>query len=259
MNRQFTFLGTGSSIGVPVIGCKCSVCLSQDPKNNRLRAGALLSLQGKKILIDAGPDIRTQALTHKIDRLDAFILTHLHYDHVAGFDDLKIYSYIQENKKLPCMMLQEAWEGFKERHSYLMSSFSEDIPDSPFFSWHILQGTGGKVLFEGMDIEYLTYLQGGTKVLGLRIGNLAYITDIKDYEDEVLQRLQGVEILIVSAIRPQKTSKNFSLQDALDFVEKVSPKKTYLTHMAHEIDYNLIQPTLPSDVYLAYDGLSFSF
>lgn len=258
MEKQFKFLGTGSSIGVPVIGCTCSVCQSSDPKNHRMRAGALLTIGHKNILIDAGPDIRMQALIHKINRLDGFILTHLHYDHVAGFDDLKAYFYLYKNRKLPCLMLQEAWEGFKGKFDYLFSSLEEPYP-SPFFSWHILQGSGGKVLFEGVEIEYLTYFQGSTKVLGVRVDNFAYVTDIREYDEELMQRLRGIEILVVSALRPQKTIKNFSLQDALEFANKVSPRKVYFTHMAHEVDYNLIQPTLPSDVYLAYDGLSFSF
>lgn len=259
MERRFTFLGTGSSIGVPVIGCKCSVCLSKDPKNQRMRAGALITYQENNILIDAGPDIRAQALSHKIDRLEGFILTHLHYDHVAGFDDLKIYYREKEDKKLPCLMLQETWEGFQEKYNYFMTPSQKEIPDSPFFSWHLVQGSGGKVVFAGMEMHYLTYFQGDTKVLGVRVGDLAYVSDIKEYEEELIHRLQGVEILVVSALRPQKTLKNFSLQDALDFIKKVSPKKTYLTHMSHEMDYHLIQPILPSDVYLAYDGLSFSF
>jgi phosphoribosyl 1,2-cyclic phosphate phosphodiesterase len=224
-----------------------------------MRTAALLTVEEKNILIDAGPDIRMQALTYKMDHLQGFILTHSHYDHVSGFDDLKAYYFTQENRKLPCMMLQETWDEFKDRHRYLMFSSDEIIPESPFFSWHILQGTGGKVLFEGVDIEYLTYYQGSTKVLGVRVDSLAYLTDIKEYDEELLQRLKGVETLIVSAIRPQKTLKNFSLQDALDFAKKVAPRQTYLTHMAHEIDYNLVQASLPSDVHLAYDGLSFSF
>jgi phosphoribosyl 1,2-cyclic phosphate phosphodiesterase len=249
MERKFTFLGTGSSLGVPVIGCKCAVCLSSNPKNQRMRSAGLLTLKEKNFLIDAGPDLRMQVLTHKIDRLEGFILTHFHYDHVAGFDDLKAYHYLEGNKKLPCMMLEETWEHFKNNYSYLLSDFS----------WNLLECPSGQVLFQGLKLEYFSYYQGKTKVLGLRVDNLAYVTDIKEYGDDLLQKLQGIEILIVGAVRPQKSSRNFSLEDALGFAEKIGPKKTYLTHMAHEIDYDLIQGNLPSDVHLAYDGLSFSF
>ncbi len=257
MESQFVFLGTGSSMGVPVIGCKCSVCTSLDPKNQRMRAGVLLKIGDKQILIDAGPDVRRQALLHKIDRIDGFILTHAHYDHIAGFDDIKAYR--QGEKKVPCLMLDETLEELKIRYHYLIRPLPEDSLNSPFFTWQLLKNGGGKTLFEEVPLTIVTYMQSGMKVLGVRVGNLAYISDIKEYKKEIFEALKGVEILIVSALKEGGSNMHFSVGEALDFSKAVRAKTTYLTHIAHEMCHEKAQALLPSDVFLAYDGLSISF
>ncbi len=258
MESKFIFLGTGSSLGVPVIGCQCEVCQSSELKNQRTRAGSLVEIGNKRFLIDAGPDIRNQALLHKINQIDGFILTHSHNDHIAGLDDIKIYKS-KEGKKVPSLLLEETFQELKVKYQYLFRPSLDDLQNSFFFSWNILSDNFGKTVFEGVPIEYVSYFQGGMKVLGVKIGNLAYISDIKEYNEEIFQLLEGVEILIVSALRLEGSPMHFSIQEALDFSKKVRAQRTYLTHIAHETDHEKIEASLPSDVFLAYDGLSFSF
>jgi phosphoribosyl 1,2-cyclic phosphate phosphodiesterase len=250
------FLGTGSSLGVPVVGCECTTCLSSDSKNKRTRSGCLISWKGKKILLDAGPDFREQALRHRINRLDGFILTHAHYDHMGGFDDLRPYPLA--GKRLPCMMLEATFEEMKVKYPYLLKQETE-APVSHFFSWETLSKPFGSTTFEGMDFEYFTFLQMGMEVMGLKIGSLAYVSDIKEYGDDLIEKIQGVDTLVVSALRKSSSPMHFSVEDALKFVEKVNPKRVYLTHIAHELEHESLQKELPSHVFIAYDGLTISF
>jgi phosphoribosyl 1,2-cyclic phosphate phosphodiesterase len=258
MDAKLTFLGTGSSLGVPIIGCKCKVCTSPDFKNKRLRAGAFLELGDKRFLIDAGPDIRTQALRHEINQVDGFILTHSHNDHIAGLDDIKVYKHIKD-KKLSCLMLAETFEELKVKYHYFLKPTEKDPENSPFFSWNILKGGFGNTVFEGISIGFVTYLQSGMKVLGIKVGDLAYISDIKDYSEEIFERLKGVKILVISALRAEGSAMHFSVEEAINFGKRVGAKTTYLTHISHEMDHEKMQASLPSDVVLAYDGFCFSF
>ena len=256
MQAKFTFLGTGSSLGIPVIGCHCTVCQSSYLKNQRMRVGVLLEIGNKKFVIDASPDFRRQALMHKIEKINGFILTHSHYDHIAGFDDIKIY---KEERKIPCLMLEETFKELEVKYQYFIQPTEEDPKNCFFFSWHLLKDSFGSTVFEGVPLKYVSFFQSKMKVLGIRVGNLAYISDIKNYEEEIFLHLHGVEILIVSALKEDGSIMHFSIQEALDFAKVIQPKKVYLTHIAHQMDHEKIQACLPSDVFLAYDGLSISF
>ena len=247
----FTFLGTGSSLGIPVIGCSCPTCQSKDPHNKRRRSGAYVQLKGKTWLIDAGPDLREQALSAHLTHIDGFILTHAHYDHIGGFDDLKVYSALG-HQKLPCLMLKDSFLDLKVRYPYLFNS-------SPFFSYTLLEDRPGQITFTGISLDYLTYRQTGTAVMGIKLGNLAYLSDIKDYEETIFSHLQSIDILILSALRFQPSPAHFSIDEALAFSKKTSAKKVFLTHMAHEIDHSSLQKSLPSSIFLAYDGLQIPF
>lgn len=254
MQGSLCFLGTGSSLGVPVIGCKCSICASKDKKNIRLRSSVLLKVQGKIFLIDAGPDHRQQALSYGIDHLDGVIITHAHYDHEGGFDDLKVYSY--QKKKLPCLFSEPTFKAVKGKFPYL---FTKEGSDSCFFSCEIINSLFGKKEFEGVLIEFVSFFQASMQVTGIKIGDLAYISDIKTYDKELITKLQGVKTLIISAAKDKPTNMHLSLEEALLFSERVEAKITYLTHIGHEIDHESLQKLLPQSVFVAYDGLTISF
>lgn len=258
MEGRFRFLGTGSSMGVPIIGCKCSVCTSDNPKNKRTRSGALIQVCGKTILLDAGPDYRTQALAHKIDHIDGFILTHAHYDHMAGLDDLKIYSHLR-GKKLPCLALDVTFKDLRSRYNYLFRPTPDDENNSPFFSWKSIQDSFGTEVFQDLSFNYVSFFQTKMQVMGLKIGDLAYISDIKEYDPRLIADLQGTKTLIVSALRQGTSPAHFSIEQACDFSKLVGAQTTYLTHIAHEVGYDEVQKGLPDSVFLSYDNLEVSF
>ncbi len=216
-----------------------------------MRASALLQIGGKIFLIDAGPDHRQQALSYGIDHLDGVIITHDHYDHVGGLDDLKVYSY--KKNKLPCLLSGPTFEGIKGRFSYLFS------PSVDFFSCQIVKDLFEKVVFEGVSMECVSFLQANMQVTGIKIGDLAYISDIKTYDEELITRLKGIKTLIISAARAQPTNMHFSFKEAISFASSIGAKTTYLTHIGHETGHEDLQKILPQSVFVAYDGLTISF
>jgi phosphoribosyl 1,2-cyclic phosphate phosphodiesterase len=253
MKGKFLFLGTGGSLGVPVVGCTCEVCMSKDPHNQRFRPSGVVEIEGKKFLIDAGPDFRSQALQFKIAHLDGVLLTHCHYDHVGGFDDLRVFSF-KKKKKLPILLSQASFNELKVRYHYLMEPQSADK-----FEFHILKSDFGTVSFQGLRWETMSYVQAGMLVIGYRLGTFAYVSDIRIYSDEVIKALKGVGTLVLSALRYTPTEVHFSLEEAVDFAHRVGAKTTWLTHLAHDLDYETVNRELPKNVRLAYDGLEVSF
>ena len=232
-------------MGIPVIGCSCEVCRSSSPYNKRMRSSGLLKIGEKRILIDAGPELRLQALKHEVNRLDGVIITHIHYDHIAGFDDLRVYSYLQK-QPLSCALSEESLKEIQARYHYI-------APNQ--FAFHLMHGDSGRIEFAGIPIDYCTYYQREVKVTGIRIGKFAYVSDIREYSSEVMQSLRGVETLIVSALRDTPSPVHFSVDEAVEFARAVGAKRTWLTHIAHEIDHEKTSRELPTDVQLGYDGL----
>jgi phosphoribosyl 1,2-cyclic phosphate phosphodiesterase len=258
MKDRFLLLGTGSSLGVPIVGCSCQVCGSDNPKNKRLRSSALVQIGEKRLLLDAGPDIRHQALKYGVSKIDGFLLTHAHYDHLGGFDDLKIYQYLAD-RKLPCLMSRDTFDEFRIRYHYFVKCMEENLYESPYFSWHFLEHDFGKTEFQGIEMEYVTYYQMGMKVIGLKIGNLAYISDIKVYSEDLVRQIKGVDILIVSALRHTTSVMHFSLEEAIEFSKKIEAKKTILTHISHELDHDATNALLPDWIEMGYDGMEIVF
>lgn len=250
------FLGTGGSMGVPVIGCGCEVCRSDSPYNKRLRSSVLLSIHHKKILIDAAPDLREQALKHHITQLDGVILTHSHHDHTAGIDDLRVY-YLSSQLSVPCLLSEETAKDIRNRFDYMFKV--QPSEDSPRLQLQILPGDRGEMEFLGIPLKYMSYEQLNMKVAGLRFGKLAYITDIKKFPATLYDDLKGVETLIVSALRYTPSHMHFNIDEAVDFAIKVGAKNTWLTHLAHELDYFKANTYLPPNVRMAYDGLQINF
>ena len=233
-------------MGIPVAGCLCPVCLSGHPSNCRSRPAALIQDdQNRVYVVDMGPDFRFQAIKHQINHIDGVLITHTHYDHIAGFDELRSYHF-RQGKPIPVLLSRESYFDCKIRYYY--------IPES-YIQYEILDEASGFINFAGLPLTYLSYRQAMMQVLGFRMGNFAYITDIQEHAEDVIEKLQGVETLVVSALRWTKSSVHFTIDEAVAFSEKVGAKKTYFTHIAHELDHDSTNRVLPKNIQLAYDGL----
>lgn len=258
-NATCLFLGCGSSTGVPVLGCSCRVCKSADPKNRRLRSSLFITLPNATLLIDAGPDFREQALRHNlIHPPSALLITHPHYDHIAGLEELRIYNFIS-GKPVLCYLSEESMQALEKIYYYHFIPTTESKNHTANFDFSILEQKEGSFSIQGHQIGYTTYFQGTMSVLGYRFGSLAYITDIKQFDESIFKFLQGVDTLIISAIRHGASRMQLSIDEAIDFSKKVKPSKTILMHMSHELEYEGLLSLLPKDVEPAYDGMQISF
>lgn len=258
MKGTFTFLGTGASMGVPIIGCKCQTCSSQDPKDRRLRPSGLIQIADKNIIIDVGPDFRAQALKHNIDSLDGVFLTHIHADHIAGVDDLRIYFFKTQNK-MDCFLSAETFADLKVRYAYLFKPINSDFNVTAQLKLHLLEKEHGHFSFLQHEFSYVSFSQGGVKVNGFRIGDLAYLSDIKDFDEEIFDHLKGVNTLILSAVGNGGSKVHLSLKEAVAFADRVGAKKAYFTHLSHHFLHEKTNQELPENRQLAYDGLKVAF
>lgn len=255
---EFLFLGTGGSTGIPKIGCKCPVCKSTDPHNKRLRPSGLLTVKGKKLLIDAGPDFREQALKYEIDTLDALLLTHTHFDHVAGLDELRVY-YLLTRKSLPVLVSEETKQNLQRRYDYLFREKRWGVSLTAQFDFHVLEGDRGEMTFVDIPLFYMTYEQGGMRVNGYRFGPFAYISDIRHYPETIFEDLKGLDHLVLGAVRNEPSNMHFNIEEAVAFAQKTGAKNAYFTHIGHEIEHVQTNATLPPGISLAYDGLRVEF
>lgn len=258
MKGKFLFLGTGASMGLPVIGCTCKVCQSKNPKDQRLRTSGLLTINNRNILIDCGPDFRQQALLYKIMNLDGVILTHAHQDHTGGIDELRAY-YSHTKKSLPCLMSEETFRDLYVRFNYIFAQkkggnklLSKLIPQ-------LLTSEEGSIKFLEIETDYFSYMQAGMKVNGFRWGNFAYVTDICDYKEEIFESLEGIETLVISALRYSNSYIHFTVDQAVEFSEKIGAKRTFLTHISHDLSHEETNAYLLGNVELAFDGMEIEF
>lgn len=256
MKGKLTFLGTGGSVGIPVIGCPCEVCHSNDPLNQRLRPSVLLHLGQRQFLIDAGPDFRMQALRHGMTKLDGLLLTHAHHDHTAGIDDLRPI-YYRRQAPFPVLLSAETAQDLRTRFFYLFQSADEKFVSR--FHLQILPDQAGSVSFENLLIQYVTYTQGSMLVNGYRIGDLAYLSDIRHFSPSIFEHLEGVRYLVISALRYTPSQLHFSVDEAIDFANQVKAEQVWLTHVSHELEHHQTNAYLPAHMCLAYDGLEIDF
>lgn len=256
----FIFLGTGAANGAPVIGCSCEVCRSLNPKNRRQRASGYIQIGEKGILIDTGPDIRQQALTYNIKRVDALLLTHTHYDHVGGLEEMRAFNFFQQGA-IPCFLSEKSFQEVQQLFYYLFQNGAREANRkfTATFDFIQLVGASGTINCAGIPASYFRYYQGDMCVLGYRFGDLAYVTDIKHYDESIFAQLQNLSVLIVSAQRFTPSSLQFTVDEAVDFALKVKAKTTYLMHLSHEVEYDHLQNLLPDSFMLAYDGLQIPF
>lgn len=246
---KILFLGTGTSTGIPQIGCECEVCKSSNPKDKRLRTSVLISDEDKNILIDCGPDFRQQMLNYNIKHIDAVLLTHHHYDHISGLDELRSFTYTQP---MPIYMEQNVADSIKRMYPYCFSK--NRYPGVANIDIKIIDNTPFEIF--GRDIIPIRLMHYNLPILGYRCGNVAYITDMLTISDEEVEKLKSLDVLIINALRKNKHISHQTLQDALNIVERVSPKKTYLIHMSHQMGlHDEVSKQLPENVYFAYDGL----
>lgn len=252
---KVTFLGTGTSQGVPVIGCHCNVCTSTDKKDKRLRTSALIEVEDTHIVIDTGPDFRQQMLTNKVDKLDAILFTHSHKDHVAGLDDIRAYNYIQ-GKAMEIYATEPTQDLLKKEFDYVFTNKS--YPGIPQMNLNTINGSD-KFTINGVEITPVRVLHYRMEVLGFRIKDFTYITDANFIAPEELDKTKGSKAFVLNALRHEQHISHFTLNEAIDIAKDVKADQTYFTHISHQLGtHEEISETLPPNMQLAYDGLTIS-
>lgn len=255
MNNRLTFLGTGTSQGVPMIGCACEVCKSTDPHDKRLRASVFVEYEGQKILVDAGPDFRQQMLREEIGSVDAILLTHNHKDHTGGLDDIRAFNY-HEKKATDIYCEKYVEDSLRQEFSYAFAEVK--YPGAPEWNVHIIDDN--PFCINGVKIIPIRGKHYKLPVLGYRFGDVAYCTDMNHIPEEEFEKLEGLEHFIINCVRRGRHISHFSLEGALEVAEKVGAKHTWLTHLSHQIPkYEDLLKELPDGVRPAYDGLQINF
>lgn len=246
-----TFLGTGTSQGVPVIACDCEVCTSADPHDNRLRTSIMIESGDKTVVVDSGPDFRQQMLREKVKHLDAIVFTHEHKDHVAGLDDIRAFNY-RQNTAIDVYATERVQAALKREFAYIFAEFK--YPGIPQINMHTIDmepfDIGG---LHFIPIEVMHYK---LPVLGFRIADFTYITDAKTVASSEIEKIKGSKMLVINALQTQSHISHFTLDEALSFAQEVGAEKTYLTHISHRLGlHKVMSGQLPQGIEFAYDGL----
>jgi len=251
---EITFLGTGTSGGVPLIGCQCEVCKSTDTRDKRLRTSILVKVNKLTLVVDCGPDFRQQMLREDVRHLDGILMTHQHKDHTGGLDDIRSYNFI--NKKAVDVYCDEATEaGIRDQYSYVFTD--NDYPYLPRMNFIRVADKPFKI--EDLDVVPIEVMHANMPVKGYRFGHFTYITDAKTISAEERGKIKGTRVLVVNALREDAHYSHFNVAEALELVEEIKPQTTYLIHMSHQFGLHATaSKKLPAGVFAAYDGLKFS-
>lgn len=252
---KITFLGTGTSQGVPVIACKCDVCLSNNKKDKRLRSSVLIEINGWNIVIDTGPDFRFQMLREGVQTLDAILYTHEHKDHIAGLDDVRAFNYNQK-VQIPVYGARRVLDAIKSEFHY---AFTEPrYPGVPELLLHEVRNEEF-IICEDIPVVPIEVMHFKLPVNGFRIGDFTYITDMKTISEEEQRKIAGSEILVINALQKGDHISHLTLQEAIDFAEEINAKQTYFTHISHKLGkHEDVSKLLPPNIFLAFDGMKVS-
>ena len=256
--RSFTFLGTGTSVGVPMIGCDCKVCTSDNPRNHRFRCAGLIKLPNGNILIDTPPELRLQLLRAKVGAIHSVLFTHYHADHLHGLDDLRPIQHLL-GQPVPLYCAEDVEDRIRSAFSYAFEIVKPGKSKTyvPKLSFERIKTSPINVL--GELVTPVPLVHGNFDVLGFRIKAMAYCTDVNHIPETSMELLQGLDILILDALRDKPHPAHFNLEQALEVIKVLKPKQAYLTHLCHDMDHDEVESRLPKGVNLAYDGLSFEF
>ncbi|HEY6303175.1 MAG TPA: MBL fold metallo-hydrolase [Terriglobales bacterium] len=255
MQATLTVLGSGTSMGVPTIGCDCAVCHSTDPRDRRTRPSVLISYDAHHVLIDTTPDFREQALREKITQIDAVLYTHTHADHILGIDDLRPLTYHHRLGKLPLYATPQACEFLRNMFRYIFEA-TYKFGGLPLVD---LQPIDGPVELFGARFEPVTVIHGETPILGFRFGSAAYLTDHSEVPAETLEKLQDLDILFLDALRYKPHPTHSTVEQSLKIVDAVKPRRTFFTHICHDLPHKATDAALPAGVRLAFDGMKLEF
>jgi phosphoribosyl 1,2-cyclic phosphate phosphodiesterase len=253
-SRTFTFLGTGTSVGVPMIGCECAVCTSPDPRNQRTRSSVLVTTPRGRVLVDTGPDLRAQFLRERVPFAHAVLFTHYHADHLFGLDDLRVFPK-HLGGPVPLYCSAEVEGVIRQAFSYAFAANGANWV--PQLAFHRVSTEPFEVL--GDLVTPVPLHHAHFDVNGYRFGDLAYCTDVSRIPDTSWPLLEGLDTLVIDCLRHQPHPAHLSVDEALAVIERLRPRRAFLTHLGHELDHETLSPTLPPNVAMAYDGLSFTF
>jgi phosphoribosyl 1,2-cyclic phosphate phosphodiesterase len=248
---KITVLGSGTSVGVPTIGCYCEVCTSTDPRDNRMRPSILVSYGGRNVLIDTTPDFRTQALRARIDRLDAILFTHAHADHIMGLDDVRPYNFRQRTD-IPIYANADTLTALRRVFRYIFDP-GQQLSSVPHLEVHEIDSAPFEVF--GLEFTPITILHGNNPVLGFRFGSSAYLTDHSDIPEESCAQLRDLDVLFLDALRYKPHPTHSTVERSIETVGKLTPRRAFFTHICHDVHHERAESLLPPNIRLAYDGL----
>ncbi len=250
-SMKITVLGSGTSSGIPLIGCECSVCTSPDPRDNRLRPSIVINYAGRNVLVDTTPDFRTQALRSHLSSVDAVVFTHSHADHIMGLDDVRPFNF-KQGARIPIYGAADTISAVRNVFNYIFDDRAR-VTFVPQLDPNIL--TGAPFQLFGQEVLPIPVMHGKARILGYRFGNAAYLTDHSDIPEESMDLLQNLDVLFLDALRHQPHPTHSTVDKSIQTVTRLSPRRAFFTHISHDLAHASTQAELPSGIFLAYDGL----